>query len=112
MDCHKGVLETAKFINWLSGHSIEFKQWTGGEDIPKCDVILCLNVLHHFKDKIDLTLSKMNCKQAIFEINGNQLPLVKKYFKIIKEIESLRPNSHYVPKEYGNHRIILLGERL
>lgn len=26
LDCHKGVLETAKFINWLSNHSVEFKQ--------------------------------------------------------------------------------------
>lgn len=101
LDSNKDILNTTKFINWLEECSVEFKQWVGGNDIPECDVILCMNVLHHFKEKQELVLNKMNCKQAIFEINKNQLHLVKKYFKILKEVKSHRPN-----------RIILLGGRL
>jgi len=60
-----------------------------------------MNVLHHFKGKQELVLSKMDCKQVIFEINKEEIPLISKYFKIIKEVKSHRPN-----------RTILLGEKL
>ena len=101
LDCNESIISTTKFINWLENSHVKFECWTGGDDIPYCDIILCMNVLHHFKGKQELALSKMNCKQAIFEINKNEIPLISKYFKIIKEVKSHRPN-----------RIILLGDRL
>ena len=101
LDCNENIINTTKFINWLEESHVSFKCWTGGEDIPCCDIILCMNVLHHFKGKQELVLSKMDCKQVIFEINKEEIPLISKYFKIIKEVKSHRPN-----------RTILLGERI
>lgn len=118
LDCNKNVLDTIEIIYWLMdyGYPVEqydcnrmkystcnpilsFKYWESNDDITECDIILCLNVLHHFTNP-ELTLRQMKCKQAIFEINITDLPLVEKYFKIIKQIESHRPN-----------RTIILGEK-
>jgi len=97
LDSSDPVLETAKIINQIRGGNITFKHWSGGDDIPKCDMILCLNVLHHFKEKKELALSKMKSEEVIFEINKTDQELVKKYFKNFKEFPSHR-----------NERVILL----
>jgi len=91
------VVETARRIKALNHSSAEFQQWEGGQPIPAADVILCLNVLHHFPDA-DLVLSQMDCQQAVFEINKPDRPRVEKYFSIVEERRSHRPN-----------RVILLG---
>ena len=100
-DCHDKVLNTVPVINWLSNHHVTYRKWKGGDDIPDCDIILCMNVLHHFKEKQELALQKMNCNIAIFEINSNQIDLVNKYFIIKNRISSHRKN-----------RILLLCERI
>ena len=91
------VIETARRIKALNHSSAEFQQWEGGQPIPAADVILCLNVLHHFPDP-DLVLSQMDCQQAIFEIEKSNRPLVEKHFSIVQERRSHRSN-----------RVILLG---
>jgi 2-polyprenyl-3-methyl-5-hydroxy-6-metoxy-1,4-benzoquinol methylase len=91
------VLETARRIKALNHSSAEFQQWEGGQPIPACDIILCLNVLHHFPNP-DLVLSQMACEQAILEINKPDRPRVEKYFSIMQERSSHRAN-----------RVILLG---
>lgn len=117
-DCNINVLNTVELIYWLMGYgypveqydcerlkysscnpTLSFRYWESNDELAECDIILCLNVLHHFTNP-DLTLSQMKCRQAIFEINITDLPLVEKYFKIVKTVESHRPN-----------RIIILGEK-
>ena len=118
-DCNEHVLNTVEVIYWLMGYghpveqydcnrvrystcnpTLSFRYWESNDCIPECDIILCLNVLHHFSNK-DLTLSNMKCKKAIFEINKSDLPIVEKYFKSIQIAKSHRPN-----------RIIIVGEKL
>ncbi|HEX9756684.1 MAG TPA: hypothetical protein VGB26_02655 [Nitrospiria bacterium] len=103
LDRSSTALETARMINQVRGGHVVFKEWIGGDDIPECDVIMCLNVLHHYGDATlqEKALSKMKCKKAVFEINESQRPLIEKYFEGIKEFPSHR-----------KHRIILLANSL
>jgi len=93
-DRGSSVLVTARMINDIRGGNVVFKEWVGGDDIPECDVILCLNVLHHFGDRDvqDKAVSKMNCETAVFEIKKDQRLLIEKYFGEIAEVESHRQN--------------------
>lgn len=100
LDNHGGVLKTAKMINDFRKGKAVFKYWVGSQNIPNCDIILCLNVLHHFDNPL-AAVKKMNCELAIFEINKSDVNTVKSRFKIVQESESLRKN-----------RIILLCKRI
>lgn len=93
-DSRSDVLVTTRMIEDLRGGNVVFKQWVGGDDIPACDVSLCLNVLHHFGDRDiqEKAVSKMNCRTAIFEINRDQRTIVEKYFRDTTEVVSHREN--------------------
>ncbi|HEY69742.1 MAG TPA: methyltransferase domain-containing protein [Anaerolineae bacterium] len=99
LDKSAAALTTARMINDLRGGKVVFTEWEGGGRIPDCDVILCLNVLHHFDDP-EAALSMMGARQAVFEINRDQMDAIRKHFKIVKEVDSHRRN-----------RTILLCER-
>lgn len=90
-DASKEVLKTARLINKFRRGHVVFKHWIGGNKIPKCNVVLCLNVLHHFENP-DKTISKMQSETAIFEINESDKPTVEKYFRNIKKYDSHRKN--------------------
>ena len=92
LDRSSTVLETSKLIIEASGLSneIDFKVWQGGDGIPECDLILCLNVLHHFDD-ISKALSKMHT-DTIFEVNITEEDKIKECFDIVKVIQSHRDN--------------------
>jgi SAM-dependent methyltransferase len=94
------VLETANIIKEMNGSKVEFVHWNANSEdlVPECDIILCMNCLHHFANQ-DKVLSRFKCKQVIFEVNENQLGLIKKYFTITKTVQSHRKD-----------RTILLGE--
>lgn len=87
------VLETARQLGELVDSKVEFREWSGGDDFPKCDVILFLNVIHHFGN-IDMqrkALEKVSPgTQVIFEINQEQAPLVEELFKTTKRLSSHR----------------------
>jgi len=87
-------LETARMLNDMKGNRVVFRQWKAGEEIPECDVIMCLNVLHHFGDSSfqEVVLSKMKCEVALFEINKAQESMVKRYFQTIQRYKSHRDN--------------------
>jgi hypothetical protein len=91
LDRSRPVLDVAAMINDLRGGRVAFREWVAGDDLPECDVILCLNVLHHFEDP-EKAISKMRCRQAVFEINENNRPLVEKYFDVGRDIPSHRAN--------------------
>ncbi len=90
LDRSELVLKTATMITELSGFAdkVEYQIWTGGDFIPRCGLIFCLNVLHHFEDQ-DLALSKMHT-DTIFEINDFQISLVQKYFDVKSIVPSHR----------------------
>jgi 2-polyprenyl-3-methyl-5-hydroxy-6-metoxy-1,4-benzoquinol methylase len=94
LDVTMAAIETSKIICELSNVDIKFLKWCGGEDIPACDIAMCLNMLHHCEDQ-DLTLSKIHssCRYGLFEVNTNQRSLIEKYFNTISETNSDRTNS-------------------
>jgi hypothetical protein len=89
LDRSVDALRTARMINEFRGGDVIFREWEGGEEIPECDVILCLNVLHHFKDQRDV-LSKMKADAVIFEVNQDHVPLIRQFFRIVKKVRSHR----------------------
>lgn len=89
LDRSPPVLETARMIIKEAGiKGIETREWTGGDEIPECDLILCLNVLHHFSN-IPVALSQMKAK-TLFEINNSDLEKVLDHFNILKSGPSHR----------------------
>lgn len=91
LDRSRPVLDVAAMINDLRGGRVAFREWVAGDDLPECDVVLCLNVLHHFENP-EKAISKMRCRQAVFEINEDNRPLVEKYFAVGRDIPSHRAN--------------------
>lgn len=91
MDRSPEILQTTQYITKLNNSKIILKQWESKELIPQGDVILFLNCLHHFPDQ-ELTLQNAKCSYGIFEVNNKQVPLIEKYFEIIKTQASHRQN--------------------
>ena len=91
LEKYDDVLTMTSLIKKINGSRVTFKQWNSGESIPKCDIVLCMNVLHHFtqQDEVLKEISQ-KCSQVIFEINKTQIYLIKKYFIIDKEVVSHR----------------------
>ena len=84
------VIKTTEIINELEGNIIETRVWKDTDSITETfDVMLCLNVLHHFEHP-DKILKEIRCSIAVFEINTDQEKLVRKYFEIEKRIPSHR----------------------
>lgn len=81
LDLAEVVLVTSRKIGELEGLEATFNQWDDSQDIPQCDVTLCLNALHHFKDPIGC-LGRIRSDRAIFEIQQAQLPLITEMFDI------------------------------
>lgn len=85
------VIETTNIINEFEGNIIKTGVWEDGQPLPRFDIVLILNVLHHFKDP-DATLRDMDCDIGIFEINEDMKPIVEKYFVVNKVLKSHREN--------------------
>lgn len=87
------VLVTTQMIRNIAKSKCEFREWTGGDDYPECDTILLLNVLHHFGD-MDFQKSALNKipseTEVIFEINNDQLEMIKALFVIKRTLKSHR----------------------
>ncbi len=88
-DRSPAVLAVARMINDIRGGNAVFSEWVGGDALPECDVVLCLNVLHHFADQ-DKAVSRMACRQAIFEIKEEARPVVEKHFEVTRRLDSHR----------------------
>ena len=88
-DRSPAALAVARMINDLRGGHATFSEWVGGDEFPESDVLLCLNVLHHFADQ-DMAVSRMRCKEAIFEIKEESRPVVEKYFEVTRRVDSHR----------------------
>jgi len=92
LDISGTVLNTTRLINTAMGGKAVFREWKGGDYVPNCDIILCLNCLHHYTANIAQALVEISKagKQIIFEINNEQVPLIKEYFTVVKEKKSSR----------------------
>jgi 2-polyprenyl-3-methyl-5-hydroxy-6-metoxy-1,4-benzoquinol methylase len=86
LDRSEDLLLTTQLIAEYSNSNMEVELWEGGMPTPKCDIALCLNMLHHCPD-IHATLRNINCEYAIFEINPENLEQVITHFDVIKIIE-------------------------
>lgn len=89
LDISDKVLETAAMINELTETDVTFQEWKGGDEIPDGDIILCLNVLHHFANPVD-ALSKFKAPIAIFEVKAEQRELISQYYRVDKVVGSHR----------------------
>lgn len=50
LDFLEPALTTSRAVNLLRNDSVEFRHWEAGQPVPRADVTLCLNALHHFPD--------------------------------------------------------------
>jgi len=80
------VLDFANKLKAASNSTVEFCVWRGGEVTPKCDIALVLNMLHHCAD-IRQTLVNIQCESAVFEVNAEQIPVIKEYFEILNDMQ-------------------------
>ena len=100
------AISLANSIQQHTKNEVFFDVWNSEESIPKCDVVLLLNALHHFPHpKETLKNIKESCSWVIFEVNENQIETIKEYFNIVNEIKSHRPGRKLllgVPSGIGN----------
>lgn len=94
-------LQTAKDIKEVIGSKVEFKEWEDTQDLPNCDITLCLNVFHYFKDQEGF-LKKIKSNLVIFKVNDDNVDIIKKYFNIL----SIKDSIHY-----HFTRKVILGEK-
>lgn len=94
VDISNRVLDTCEILlNIYKKDNIKFFQWDENSEIDEnIDMILCLNVLHHFKNQEKFLERLRSGIEGIFEIDNSQKGLIEKYFEINKEIESHREN--------------------
>ena len=85
------ILATTNMIKELNQLDVEFRLWDSTQLVPDSGVLLVLNCLHHFPNQEEF-LSRINSRKIIFEVNLDQVELIKKYFVIVKEVPSHRPN--------------------
>tara|TARA_Y100000592_G_scaffold100425_1_gene180476 strand:+ start:1976 stop:2518 length:543 start_codon:yes stop_codon:yes gene_type:complete len=82
LDRSDELLSMSELIAECSDVEVEFQRWTGGEATPQCDIALVLNMLHHCEDQ-SLTLQNLNCVEAVFEVNPDQLEIIEQHFTIL-----------------------------
>lgn len=99
LDTADFALVTARMIGELEGLDVEFNQWDDTQEIPKSDVTLLLNALHHFVGPLEC-LKRIRSEQVIFEIKQSQQAMVASVFDIVTTVASARRG-----------RVILLAKR-
>ena len=85
LDRSEDILETARMISEASSSSVEYMIWESRQQTPRCDIALVLNMLHHCPDQ-ELTLQNIECEEAVFEVNADQIATVNRYFDIIQMV--------------------------
>jgi hypothetical protein len=99
VDISNRVLDFCNILlNVYDIKNVKFYQWDENLIPDNVDMVLCLNVLHHFKDIENFFNNLKIGVEVIFEIEDDQKKLIEKYFEIKKELNSHREN-----------RIILYG---
>jgi len=96
LDRSEEILESARMISEASSSSVEFTLWESRQKTPQCDVALVLNMLHHCPDQ-ELTLQNIDCKEAVFEVNADQISAVNRHFDIL-EMTTGREYPHRDPR--------------
>jgi len=93
LDRENQYLIIANLIKEVIGSKAILREWVDGQPLPDSDILLCLNVFHHLKDKTKF-LRAIKSKQVIFEIDKEDYDLVEKYFKILVCKPSHRASFH------------------
>ena len=89
LDKHNGRLEMAKKIVFVSKSSVQCSLWQSGEPVPECDIVLCLNVLHHIHNKVEF-FKTLKCSNIIFELKLSDVPIVQENFDVVNQVSSHR----------------------
>ncbi len=90
LDALEAVLITARMIAKLEQcNTTEFREWKDTDPIPRADVTLCLNALHHFPDPL-ICLRNINSEITIFEVPNAQEELISSAFEITGRFQSHR----------------------
>lgn len=77
--------------NVYNKDNIGFFEWNESCELPKdYDIILVLNVLHHFNNPDTFLNNIEKGTEVIFEVEKKQQVLIEKYFEIVKTISSHR----------------------
>jgi len=104
LDKNNQFLIIANLIKEVTNSKVTFKTWTDDQPLPKSDILLCLNVLHHLKDKKTF-LNTIQSKQVIFEIDKEDYDLIENIFNILVCKPSHRASFHTPGK--ANRFVIL-----
>ena len=93
-------LEIARAINRLRGDNVEFRKWDAGDTVPKADVTLCLNALHHFPDSTHPLAqhSSVKCStEDFFKSINSPVTILEAYSSFEDEINSHWPSVESFP---------------
>ncbi len=95
LDFLKPALIASRAINSLREDTVEFRSWNAGETLPKSDVVLCMNALHHFPDashplgthcstrcSIERFLETIKAPVVIFEAYTKYEKHLKRYWSV------------------------------
>ena len=103
LDRSSEILSVSELIAQCSGVDIGFQVWEGGQPTPECDIALVLNMLHHCENQSQ-TLQNIQCKNAIFEVNRNQLSIIESVFRI----QTMKEGRSYPDRE---SRLMIYAEK-
>lgn len=98
LDLHPVIIKTASVLNYIEGNIVNFKQWEGGQEVSAdYDIVLALNVIHHFKD-LRTSLQNIKARTVIFEVNQEEIEPITEFFTIIKKVKSHRHSIKHVDR--------------
>jgi 2-polyprenyl-3-methyl-5-hydroxy-6-metoxy-1,4-benzoquinol methylase len=99
LDIDHRKINTVKKIALVSQSSVGFQTWRSGEELPRCDIMLVLNVFHHILNKKEF-FNEVDADKILFEIRKQDREMLEEYCDVISEHESHRDG-----------RIILICEK-
>ena len=92
LDQSEVCLAVARCVQQLGRYDgVEFRQWDAFEPLPVCDVLLCLNALHHF-DGQDAFMAEAAeaAPVAIYEVDTSYAEQLRSHYSKIEERPSHR----------------------
>lgn len=83
LDRSAAALHTAIAVNMLRGGGVQFVGWEAGKPIPRADLTLCLNALHHFPDS-RAVLRQMRSPVVIIEVDTSFESMIRDEFDLVE----------------------------
>ena len=94
LDAHPFAVAVGNCAAFLegAGEAVSVRRWSAGEPVPvpREDVLLCLNAIHHFGDKADHFLAIQMAPVAIYEAGTEWCATLRKHYAKVKAHPSHR----------------------